>query len=244
MLKQDCIIDACSYVYLKKFTFLKSGESISPFDLLNKMVNIKHHKIISDEIKRTVNKNSIQFGKDETLKISNREYSLQKFPFNHYDKVLYDYEITNSKSEKDKGEKYNLISAIDILLKKGAFPIYLTDDIKATKEKKILNDFLLQNIWTSFDAIIFIFLLSDEMKYDTAKKAITDLINFQHRLTYKNYVENRDKKISEQSSKKKEILNDYSEKIHKWNEKTQKRKLNYLNRLKQIERLKSKNKKI
>ena len=40
MPKQDCIIDACSYIYLRKFTFLKRGETVSPFDLLSKIVNI------------------------------------------------------------------------------------------------------------------------------------------------------------------------------------------------------------
>jgi hypothetical protein len=48
MPKPYCIIDACSYIYLRKFKFLKNGENeITPFDLLTKVVNIKHHSVIS-----------------------------------------------------------------------------------------------------------------------------------------------------------------------------------------------------
>ena len=147
--------------------------------------------------------------------------------------------MQNTQTEKDKGEKLNLILAIDILLKKKTIPIYLSDDIKAIKEKKLFNNFLLYSIWTSFDAIIFIFLVSKEMSYNTAIKAIIDLTNFLHQPTYKNYIDSREKKIKANPNQKKDILNEYSEKIRIWSDKTQKRKLEYTKRLNLINKLKS-----
>ena len=65
MPKQDCIIDACSYIYLHKIRFLYNGVTeITPFDLLDKIVNIKYHKVISDEIKR-----NFTVSEEEALKI-------------------------------------------------------------------------------------------------------------------------------------------------------------------------------
>jgi len=239
MPKQDCIMDACSYIYLQRYKFLKGGKDFTPFDLLKKHVNIKHHSVISDEIKRTKRRYNEKLLKREAVQINNREYKLSKHTLEYYDKILYDNAITNATTGKDKGEKVNLISAIDSLLKKKTIPIYLSDDIKAIKEKELFNSFLLYNIWTSFDAVVYLFLVSDEIYYKDAKNAITDLTNFLHQPTYKNYCNSKEKELKSNPENRKEIQNKYSEKIRVWTEKTQKRKMEYLSRLELINKLKS-----
>ena len=235
MPKQDCIIDACSYIYLHKFRFKYGDKQLTPFDLLNSVVNIKHHKVISDEIKRNV-----PVSEEEAFQINKREYELQKYTLEHYDKILYNNAIDNATTDKDKGEKVNLISALDIILKKKTIPIYLTDDIKAIRsEQQLLTNFLLYNTWTSFDAILFLFLTTSTFSYEIVKAAITDFTAFIYKPTYENLIKARNKKIDNNPAKNKDIVNEYTIKISDWRKQTQDNKIDYLKRIEVIKTLKN-----
>jgi len=235
MSKQDCIIDACSYIYLNKFKFIKNSEEITPFELLKEIVNIKHHRIISNEIKR-----NYYVSQEESMQINNREYDLQKYDFDDYDKIIFNNQIENSESTKDLGEKANLMVAIDIILKKKNIPIFLTDDNKAIdfiNQKGLFKSFLLYSIWTSFDVIIFLFITCKNFRYNIAIEAINDLTVFLYQPTFNNLIKSRDDKIAREPKNKEILYNEFSKKINNWRNETEAKKLDYLKRLQIINSL-------
>jgi len=239
MPKPDCIIDACSYIYLHQCKFLKNSKEISTFDLFNKYVNIKHHHVISREIKKHYTVNA-----RESLQLNNREYKINKKLQEHYDKVIFGNEISNSKTTKNIGEKVNFIVALNFLSEKKQIPIFLTDDIHSIhsfSEKKMFDSFLLKNVWTSFDVVIYLFLTIDNetFSYTNAIDNIKTLTHFLYQPVYKNFTENRDKQLKEKPEKRKAIYNEYAEKMSALNDKIQKLQLDYFERLRLINTLKN-----
>lgn len=232
MPKQDCIIDACSYIYLRQFKFLVKNKEVSPYDLLSKEITVKHHPVISKEIKRNVE----NIDSAEAQLLSNKEYPIREVEFEKYNKVLYNGTVYNTTN--DQGEKANLIVSIDLFLKQKTIPIYLTDDLKAIdREQKLLNTFLLYNIWTSFDVIVFLHLTSN-LNFEFAKDAITDLTSFKHNTIYRDLITARDEKIKKNPEKKNEINNEYAKKIKKRKNEIIENKLDYLKRIISINKLK------
>ncbi len=237
MPKQDCIIDACSYIYLSKFKFLSNGEKeITPLDLLADAVNLQHHSVISSEIKRNIRPTH-----EEAKKLSNKEFQFRKFTENHYDSKIFNNEISTATRSNNLGEKVNLISYIDLLLRTKNIPIFLTDDLKAIKsfnEKDFIKTFLV-NIWTSFDVIVYLFLTTNKISFDLAKDAITDFIKFLYDTIYQSLINERDIKISEAPNKKKEIVREFSVKISEKKSDLQYKKISYVKRLELIHILKN-----
>lgn len=238
MPKPDCIIDACSYIYLQQCKFNINSKEISTFELLNKLVNIKHHPIISKEIKKHFPVNG-----REALQMNNREHKIKKQMQDHYDNVIFNNEISNSKSSKNIGEKVNFILALKFLIEKKQIPIFLTDDIHSINsfnEKKIFDSFLLKNIWTSFDVVVYIFLTNNNLlSYTNAINSIKTLTHFLYEPVFKNLNNNKDKQLIEKPERKKEISEEYSENKSKLNNKIQNLQIEYFEKLKLINNLKN-----
>ncbi len=237
MPKQDCIIDACSYIYLSRFKFLSGGEQeITPLDLLADAVNLQHHSVISSEIKR-----NIPTTPEEAIKLSNNEFQFRKFPQNHYDSKIFNNEISTATTKNNLGEKVNLISYIDLLLRTKNIPIFLTDDLKAINsftEKDFIKTFMI-NIWTSFDVIVYLFLTTNKINFQLAKDAITDFIKFLYDTIYQSLINERDTKISELPHKRSEIQQEFSIKISEKKGELQHKKISYVKRLELIHILKN-----
>lgn len=239
MPKQDCIIDACSYIYLSRFKFLSNGEKeITPLDLLAGAVNLQHHSVISSEIKRNIQPSP---SPEEAIKLSNNEFQFRKYTQNHYDSKIFNNEISTATTSNNLGEKGNLISYIDLLLRTKKIPIFLTDDLKAINsfnEKDYINTYLV-NIWTSFDVIVYLFLTTNKISFELAKDAITDFIKFLYDTIYQSLKNDRDSKISEAPRKRKEIEQEFSVKISEKKSELQHKKISYVKRLDLIHILKN-----
>ncbi len=171
-----CVIDACSYIYLKQFRYLINSKELSLFELLSENVVIKHSETVSDEIKRNIKVKS-----SEAIKISNSIHVIEGKKYLKYDQTLFNSSTTLTND--DKGEKENLMVTIDIFFKQQLPVIYLSDDKKAIGDtghlKSTIDAFPFCKIWSSFDVINYL-LFTDNRKFDSGKAedAISDIITF------------------------------------------------------------------
>lgn len=173
-MKSTCFIDASSYIYLtQNDNYI--GETL--LSLLNKEVTVKFCNEVNLEISRHSNSNmsSIDKRRNSVHKING--YKRIK-TYKEYELRLFD-SISES-GENNRGEKHNLIAALDFDLKKNGRSggiIFLTDDRKATKNvlEEQLNSFPIFNVWDSYDVILFLYLRNKHFTSDIAVAAFRDI---------------------------------------------------------------------
>ncbi len=173
-----CVIDACSYIYLNQFSFTLNGKELSLYDLLKnvKGLTLKHSRTVADEIKKHASVDA-----KRALEIDNHVHQFPKWPLIHYDKAIFNNSI--SLNTNDKGEKENVAVAIDLFINKNFSIVYLSDDKKATGEtghlKEIMCAFPYYQIWSSFEAVLFLYFSSSNKSFDytRALDSIKDLVS-------------------------------------------------------------------
>jgi hypothetical protein len=225
-----CIIDACSYVNLNRFSYQIEGSDITLFDILRKIkvVTIKHSRTIADEIKR-----HFILSTNEALKIDNRVHAFVKYTLDAYDQKLFSGSI--NASQYNRGEKENLAVTIDLFLDRKHALVYLSDDMKAIDVNghliEIINSFPIFGVWTSFDVVLFIYFKFHENKFgsDKAEMAIRDLTSYFCSAKRKDLLEKRQ---AGQISKE-----EYDAQIEEVNKKAQKYITNYFKRISIIKNL-------
>ena len=177
----NCIIDACSYIYLHQSTFNFGGKNQTLFSLLNKNVKIVHSAIVNNEITKNF------ASPEKPLKRSNRNHSFstRNHKLINYDNTFFSGEISKSTTGKDNGEKANFAVSLDLVLShKKSSAIFLTDDKKAISEtsaiKELLENFPFFLIWSSFEVILFLYLSAKKTEFtlDIAQNSLRDINSF------------------------------------------------------------------
>jgi len=173
-MKATCFIDASSYIYLTQDDKYV-GETL--LSLLSKEVTIRFCNEVNLEISRHSNSNM-----PSAEKRMSKVYNLNGFKrvntYEEYESRLFD--SISKIGDKNRGEKHNLVAALDFdLCKKGRTGgiIFLTDDQKAVKTvlEEQLGAFPILNIWDSFDVILFLYFRNKDFTFDIAGAAFRDI---------------------------------------------------------------------
>ncbi|MDE0470812.1 MAG: hypothetical protein OXH57_02630 [Ekhidna sp.] len=145
--------------------------------LLSEQVTIRFCNEVNLEISRHSNSNmpSINKRKNNVHKLEGHK---RIKTYKEYELQLFD-SVSNS-GASNRGEKHNLVAAIDFdLCKKGRTGgiILLTDDQKAIKNvlEEQLGAFPILNIWDSFDVILFLYFRNKHFTFDIAGAAFRDI---------------------------------------------------------------------
>jgi hypothetical protein len=199
-MKPICVVDACSYIYLSQVEINNKGGRNSLFQILANQVTIKY----SQEVNRELVRNALD--NNTALQRSTYIYNFKKYKLDDYDNYLFDGRLEDLKD--DKGEHENICVAIDIFFDKFSRLYFLSDDKKAVGDyfqpkkeghlKELLDTFPYFNLWTSYDAIIFLYT-KKIISYECSQDALRDLVAF---------VSNLEKKSAKGQKEKGQIDND------------------------------------
>lgn len=172
MIRFTCVVDASSYIYLSHEDSYSGGKTL--LNLLSDKTNIKFSSEVNHEISHhytSLMPTSAQRS-SKVYRLGSRKIKTYK----EYENRLFDN--VSNQGDANRGEKHNLIVAIDhYLAKKTKGLIFLTDDQKALNGiiKESVYTFPLYQIWNSFDVILFLYIEHKLFDRDFAEAAIINI---------------------------------------------------------------------
>ena len=110
------------------------------------------------------------------LKLHNKVYKFKKMSVEGYEQKLFGKVL--SQQEGDKGERDNFVLGLDMFFDGHCGIIYLSDDKNADLQNTFFPAFPLFQVWDSFDAVIFLYLKENKLRFSksAALDAIQDLV--------------------------------------------------------------------
>lgn len=191
-MKFTCIIDTCSYIYLNKCEVFRK----TALQLLHNSVNIIFSPAIEKEI--------VDHYESQMPSMKQRRANIKRTTF--YSIAQYEIKLFGNSLQdraQDKGERDNLSLILDQYLSgKKVGTVYLTDDDNAIQ--KVICDqigaFPVFKLWSSYDVIIFLYILKAIPEKALAENAIRDINNIMvppstnHRMVT---TQNKIKKVTE-----------------------------------------------
>jgi len=232
-MKLNCIIDACSYIYLHQSKFNVGGKEYTLFSFFSKFITLMHSNVVNKEIS-----NNFSDEGEAAMERSKRNYKFKKrnYKLSDYDNKLFGGTILSSPPQKDRGEKANLAVGLDIIIRGNLNSVvYLSDDRKAISENsklfEIFEAFPYFPIWTSFEVILFLYLVGARKGYtlDLAENSIKDINSFLFQPRREKTIENYEKGIIDRDK--------YSQRMQTLNEAAQKQEVFYRKRLQLVKKI-------
>lgn len=162
-----CFIDASSYINLSNLEFFQGNL----LELLDKTIILRYCSEVNFEISKHSTPNM-----PDALKRSSKVYRYTTYTNDDYELKFFDN--VRTRAQGDKGERDNLLAAFDFYFQeKQAITVFLTDDLSALKNHlgTVLNSFPFLKIWTSFDAILFLYINKKLPTSEIAKNVLNNL---------------------------------------------------------------------
>jgi len=230
-MKPIFIVDTNSYIYLSQYSFPLANQDFYLINCLDDAATVRWSRAVSYEVNKHYEKlgNSQEHQPQNSILRNNRELRTKRFSEEEYETKLFgeSYEI----GEKDKGEKDNLLLAIDLFVHQNKrCLVLLTDDEKAKQGalRNVLCAFPSFTVLNSFDAVLFLYVCLH-------KKYFTFSIAEDAFRTINAYLVNLMRRPHEQKFDRNEISNDeYAEKMQKITEKSRVRFVEYIKRLRVV----------
>lgn len=178
-MKFNCIVDASSYF---KLSMWESSINATALNLLYKKAKIRFSPEVNYEINKHQNDSIPQMSityKDvipSTTERSNGVYRVSKYSYPDYEKRLWGEEVPREIG--DKGERHNLIAAVDDFMDNGCKElVFVTDDYAALRGSLngVIHAFPIIKIWNSFDVILYLYLDDKRFTIEMASDAISDI---------------------------------------------------------------------
>jgi rRNA-processing protein FCF1 len=176
--KLNLLIDTNSLNHLSTLEFNRR----KLVKLVFESFNVYICKTIYDEFCRGINKAKNQDNKATRNLLKKNEKKIllpETKTTKRIEEAFYKLEYYGSRSEKNKGERFMVSTALEMVyLDKFSQSILLTDDQDAIDKflRNVNEDFHFGNIWKTSDLIFFLYFKS-QINYVEAKEAIRELVS-------------------------------------------------------------------